>query len=180
MLRALLFLSAFILAMSQEVRVEVQSAAAANAKVTTAHSYDAMVTLSIENADGTLTPSGWSTRKEHKGDGRPFSFTPGQNLIAGWTEGVLKMREGERALSAFTEPRCKGDGAPTPFCSHTPTPLSPPAAQSTCPAPRATAPRRRGARAGAGTSLAARTSFSTSRSSARAARAARRASSKSC
>ena len=43
------------------------------------------------------TPSGWSTRREAGGDGKPFPFQPGQNLIPGWTEGVLKMREGERA-----------------------------------------------------------------------------------
>jgi hypothetical protein len=30
---------------------------------------DAQVTLSIENADGTTTPSGWSTRKENGGNG---------------------------------------------------------------------------------------------------------------
>ncbi len=29
---------------------------------------------------------------------RPFSFQPGRNLIKGWTDGVLQMREGERAL----------------------------------------------------------------------------------
>ena len=78
-------------------RVDIVNAQPKNAKVTTAHKYDAMVTLSIENADGTLTPSGWSTRKEHKGDGKPFSFQPGVNLITGWTKGVLEMREGERA-----------------------------------------------------------------------------------
>ena len=66
--------------------------------VTSAHSYDAHVTLMIENADGTTTPSGWSTRKENGGDGRPFAFTPGKNLIEGWSRGVLKMKEGERAL----------------------------------------------------------------------------------
>ena len=59
--------------------------------------YDSQVTLFIENADGSTTPSGWSTRKEGGGNDRPLSFTPGQGLIAGWTEGVLKMREGERA-----------------------------------------------------------------------------------
>ena len=85
-------------AMAQQVRVEVTKAAAGNAKVTRSSAYDAMVTLSIEAADGSTTPSGWSTRKEHKGDGRPFSFTPGKNLITGWTDGVLQMREGERAL----------------------------------------------------------------------------------
>ena len=79
------------------VRVETKVPAPGNAKVTKAHAYAAQVTLSIENADGSLTPSGWSTRKEGGGDGKPFSFTPGQNLIAGWTEGVLQMREGERA-----------------------------------------------------------------------------------
>ena len=56
------------------------------------------VTLSIENDDGTLTPSGWSTRKENGGNGQPFSFKPGIGLIEGWTKGVLEMREGERAI----------------------------------------------------------------------------------
>ena len=81
-----------------QVRVETTKPAPGNARVTKASSYDAMVTLSIEEADGKLTPSGWSTRKEHQGDGRPFSFQPGRNLIQGWTDGVLQMREGERAL----------------------------------------------------------------------------------
>ncbi len=67
------------------------------------------MTLFIENADGTTTPSGWSTRKEGGGDDRPFSFTPGQGLIAGWTEGVLQMREGERAK--IHVPSAKGYGA---------------------------------------------------------------------
>ena len=59
----------------------------------------AMVTLSIENLqDGSITPSGWSTRKENGGDGKPFSFQPGVGLIEGWSKGVLQMREGERAL----------------------------------------------------------------------------------
>jgi len=67
--------------------------------VTRASTYRAHVTLYIEDvAGGTKTPSGWSTRKE---DGaaadEPFEFQPGVNLIPGWTEGVLKMREGERA-----------------------------------------------------------------------------------
>lgn len=73
-------------------RVEIKEAHPTNARVTKAHSYDAQVTLSIENADGSLTPSGWSTRREAGGDGRPFSFQPGKNLIAGWTTGVLEMR----------------------------------------------------------------------------------------
>ena len=34
-----------------------------------ARSDDAQVTLSIENDDGTTTPSGWSTRKENGGNG---------------------------------------------------------------------------------------------------------------
>ena len=76
---------------------------------TSHRSDDAQVTLSIEGPDGKLTPSGWSTRKEGGGDGRPFSFTPGQNLIVGWSEGVLKMREGERAL--LHVPAAKGYGA---------------------------------------------------------------------
>merc|ERR1719148_17650 len=57
-----------------------------------------MVTLYIEEADKSKTPSGWSTRKE---DGaaadQPFQFQPGVGLIEGWTQGVLQMKEGERA-----------------------------------------------------------------------------------
>ena len=41
--------------------------------------------------------AGWSTRSEHKGDGKPFPFQPKKNLIEGWSIGVLQMREGERA-----------------------------------------------------------------------------------
>jgi len=71
----------------------------AGPEVTKSHKYRSMVTLYIENDDGSKTPSGWSTRKE---DGaaadNPFSFQPGQNLIEGWTNGVLKMKEGERAM----------------------------------------------------------------------------------
>ena len=59
--------------------------------VTTQFSYDSMVTLSIEAADGSLTASGWSTRKEKNGDGKPFAFQPGKNLIKGWTDGVLQV-----------------------------------------------------------------------------------------
>lgn len=82
---------------SNEVKVDIVDAAPGNAKVTSAHRYDSQVTLSIEADDGTLTPAGWSTRADQGGNGQPFSFTPGQGLIEGWTEGVLKMREGERA-----------------------------------------------------------------------------------
>jgi hypothetical protein len=79
---------------SSSVRVEVTQPAPGNRAVVTSRSYDAHVTLSIEHADGSTTPSGWSTRS----DGRPFTFQPGKNLIQGWTDGVLQMREGERAL----------------------------------------------------------------------------------
>ena len=82
-----------------DVRVEITNAFPTNAPVTGSSSYDAMVTLSIENLqDGSITPSGWSTRKENGGDGKPFSFQPGVGLIEGWSKGVLQMREGERAL----------------------------------------------------------------------------------
>jgi hypothetical protein len=80
-----------------DVRVDIVAAKPGNAPVTTRHRYDAAVTLSIEAADGTLTPAGWSTRAEAGGDGKPFAFTPGQGLIEGWSQGVLGMREGERA-----------------------------------------------------------------------------------
>ena len=68
-------------------------------RVTADHRYKSMVTLYIENDDGGKTPSGWSTRKEHGAAAdAPFEFQPGRNLIVGWSEGVLQMNEGERAL----------------------------------------------------------------------------------
>ena len=77
--------------------------------ITKAHRYSSHVTLYIKNADGSKTPSGWSTRQS---DGarsdQPFSFQPGVGLITGWTEGVLKMKEGER--SWLTVPSDKGYG----------------------------------------------------------------------
>jgi FKBP-type peptidyl-prolyl cis-trans isomerase 2 len=112
LLQALLFLSLFTTVLSSddmEVRVDITKTNARGLPCTTAHKYGAMVTLSIEHADGSLTPSGWSTRKEAGGDGKPFEFTPGRGLIEGWTEGVLKMREGERAL--IHVPSSKGYGA---------------------------------------------------------------------
>ena len=79
------------------VRVEVQSAGS-GPSVTGSHRYKSHVTLYIEGADGSKTPSGWSTRKS---DGasvdQPFTFQPGVGLIEGWTEGVLQMKEGERS-----------------------------------------------------------------------------------
>ena len=67
--------------------------------VTRDYRYRSMVTLYIENRhDGTKTPSGWSTRQEHGAAvDEPFTFQPGVQLIPGWTDGVLQMREGERA-----------------------------------------------------------------------------------
>ena len=105
----LYYLSLLVAAVAQNVVVETINPQPGNRQVDTKHQYDSQVTLSIENADGTLTPSGWSTRKEGGGDGRPFSFTPGQGLIEGWTEGVLQMREGERAR--IHVPAQKGYGA---------------------------------------------------------------------
>lgn len=58
-----------------------------------------MVTLYIEQEDKTRTPSGWSTRvSDGAAVDKPFEFQPGVGLIQGWTDGVLKMKEGERAL----------------------------------------------------------------------------------
>jgi len=85
-------------ASAKKVDVEILTPAKSANPVTKAFQYDAQVTLSIENADGSLTPSGWSTRKENGGNGEPFTFQPGRNLIEGWTQGVLQMKEGERAL----------------------------------------------------------------------------------
>lgn len=42
---------------------------------------------------------------------QPFAFQPGVNLIAGWTEGVLQMKEGERAW--LHVPADKGYGQQT-------------------------------------------------------------------
>jgi len=84
-----------------EEEVEVETIEAGNGPlVSRSFQYRSHVTLYIENrADKSRSPSGWSTRRE---DGaaadEPFEFTPGVGLIRGWTAGVLKMREGERAL----------------------------------------------------------------------------------
>mmetsp|Transcript_25853 Transcript_25853/g.42026 ORF Transcript_25853/g.42026 Transcript_25853/m.42026 type:complete len:164 (-) Transcript_25853:2333-2824(-) len=78
-------------------------------QVTKAHRYSSHVTLYIQNTDGTKTPSGWSTRKSHGATSdQPFAFQPGVGLITGWTEGVLKMKEGER--SWLSVPSEKGYG----------------------------------------------------------------------
>ena len=85
--------------LASSVRVDILESFPGNARLTTSSSYDSMVTLSVSNPDGSLPPSAvWSTRLEHKGDGLPFTFQPGKNLIAGWTDGVLQMNEGERAM----------------------------------------------------------------------------------
>ena len=53
--------------------------------VVRAHKYSSMVTLYIENEDGSKTPSGWSTRAEDgAAQDEPFVFQPGVNLIPGW------------------------------------------------------------------------------------------------
>jgi FKBP-type peptidyl-prolyl cis-trans isomerase len=72
--------------------------------------YRSHVTLYIENDDGSVTKSGWSTRQSEGAEkDEPFRFQPGRNLIAGWTEGVLMMKEGERAKLHI--PAKKGYGA---------------------------------------------------------------------
>lgn len=80
-------------------------AAGSGPAVSSDHQYRSMVTLYIEEAASSdsdnrkRTPSGWSTRVEDgAAEDMPFVFQPGVNLIAGWTEGVLQMAEGERAL----------------------------------------------------------------------------------
>ncbi|KAL7514363.1 hypothetical protein ACHAXN_011579 [Cyclotella atomus] len=95
--------------LAKDVRVEVQKSGS-GPQVVRGSSYSSHVTLYIEKADGTKTPSGWSTRES---DGapvdQPFVFSPGVGLIEGWTEGVLKMKEGER--SWLHVPSEKGYGA---------------------------------------------------------------------
>ena len=92
------------------VVVDIITAAPADSPmVTSKHYYSSMVTLYIEHDDGSKNPSGWSTRKEHGAlVDAPFKFKPGLNLIVGWTEGVLQMKEGERALLHI--PSAKGYG----------------------------------------------------------------------
>jgi len=69
--------------------------------------YRAHVTLYLD--DGHKTPAGWSTRQsEGAAADRPYTFQPGVNLIQGWTEGVLQMVEGQRAL--LHVPAAKGYG----------------------------------------------------------------------
>lgn len=66
------------------------------------------MTLYIDDAE--RTPSGWSTRKtDGAAADQPFNFQPGVGLIEGWTEGVLKMKQGERAW--LHVPSDKGYGA---------------------------------------------------------------------
>jgi len=93
---------------AQHVRVDIISKGEGPA-VSSDFRYSSMVTLYIENKDGTKTPSGWSTREEDgAAQDQPFSFQPGKNLIVGWTEGVLQMKEGERAW--LHVPAAKGYG----------------------------------------------------------------------
>ncbi len=54
------------------------------------------VTLYIENADHSLTPAGWSTK-----DTGAFKFSPGVNLIEGWSIGALSMKVGARICIRF-------------------------------------------------------------------------------
>jgi FKBP-type peptidyl-prolyl cis-trans isomerase len=97
------------LAFAQDVTVDVIKKGS-GPPVTTAHRYSSHVTLYIKNDDGSKTPSGWSTRKsDGAATDQPFAFQPGVGLIIGWTEGVLKMTEGER--SWLTVPSEKGYGA---------------------------------------------------------------------
>lgn len=96
--RALLLVAACVLSIvaAKDVVVEVQTPGD-GPDVVRGKQYTSEVTLYIEMEDGRKTPSGWSTRSENGGNGRPFTFSPGVGLIEGWTEGVLKMKEGERS-----------------------------------------------------------------------------------
>jgi FKBP-type peptidyl-prolyl cis-trans isomerase len=99
--QALVFflVATFVTVAAQQVVVEtIQTGAGPS--VTKEHKYESHVTLYIEDtATKQKTPSGWSTRKADGASAdTPFSFQPGVNLIRGWTEGVLQMKEGERAL----------------------------------------------------------------------------------
>jgi peptidylprolyl isomerase len=83
----------------QQVVVDITTPNDNGAPVTKDHKYSSHVTLYIENADKTKTPSGWSTRvSDGAAADKPFQYQPGVGLIEGWTEGVLQMKEGERAM----------------------------------------------------------------------------------
>uniref|UniRef100_A0A7S4N2D5 peptidylprolyl isomerase n=1 Tax=Odontella aurita TaxID=265563 RepID=A0A7S4N2D5_9STRA len=110
--RALLLFSALLLAAAAEAVVVKVQHEGSGPQVTRGHKYKSHVTLYIENDDGTKTPSGWSTRVSDGANAdQPFSFQPGVGLITGWTEGVLKMKEGERSWLHI--PSAKGYGAQT-------------------------------------------------------------------
>ena len=97
MMLVLLQTVSFSYAADDKVRVE-QISPGEGPAVTKDYKYASMVTLYIEEADGNKTPSGWSTRvSDGAAADKPFEFQPGVGLIQGWTEGVLQMKEGERA-----------------------------------------------------------------------------------
>jgi FKBP-type peptidyl-prolyl cis-trans isomerase len=97
MMLLLLQSASFSYAAADKVRVETISPGEGPA-VTKDYKYSSMVTLYIEEGDGTKTPSGWSTRvSDGAAADNPFEFQPGVGLIQGWTDGVLQMKEGERA-----------------------------------------------------------------------------------
>jgi len=53
----------------------------------------------------------WSTRKEHGGDGKSFSFTIGKGqVIKAWDEGVAHIPLGGRALVKATPDYAYGAG----------------------------------------------------------------------
>lgn len=112
---ALLSLLAFVMMLSvsaqdDAVSVEIISANDAGAPVTNNFKYRSMVTLYVEDTvNKSKTPSGWSTRvSDGASKDQPFDFQPGVGLIQGWTEGVLQMKEGERAW--LHVPSSKGYG----------------------------------------------------------------------
>ena len=111
--RALFLLSLLSLISSfsyaKDVSVTIQSPGT-GPPVTRSSRYLSHVTLYIQNEDGTKTPSGWSTRQsDGAASDSPFAFMPGVGLIEGWSEGVLKMNEGERSWLGV--PSEKGYGA---------------------------------------------------------------------
>lgn len=94
-----LFVSWIGVATAQNGKVVVETISAGSGPaVDASQKYASMVTLYIENADGSKTPSGWSTRQaDGAAADSPFEFQPGVGLIQGWTEGVLQMNIGQRA-----------------------------------------------------------------------------------
>ena len=145
--------------------------------VTTSSRYSAHVTLWVEAPDGSLTPSGWSTRvSDGAAKDAPFAFQPGacrEQLFSKLQGQKVQRRAQAQSMHAMSshctlpplllarsQVSTSSQGGRRACCSW----LRASALSCTCPRRRATARRRRAARAEDGTSLATATFALTLRS----------------